>query len=414
MTRVAIALALVAASAASAHAHARPAALTAAHQRADGSLVLGATWGLAFRDAGEWSLGCAGAFAVDADEEDAELTLDGSGTIVLGTFDGLFESSDGCTFAQPEGPLAESWVVDVATDSEGGVYAAATRVAAPDQLFHRTVDGPWLPVGDPLDALVAQLFIDGPTLWRVLFLPRSADGPPQVFLERSADGVAFDRFELALEGTEYSATILAAREGEVHLVVRHFDGETEPERVLRFDEATESFEQVHAAAQLETGAWTTDGLWVISRLEGLDLGADGRTFERVHDVAGRCLAVVDGALAACLDPARDPALLAHVTPDAVTPLTQLADFDSLHECPAESDAALVCPAFREALAEDVQVPVDGVPPPGAPMSGGGCACALRTQERAPLTEGAFGLVLLLVQRRRRRTKASATPISAKP
>lgn len=414
MTRCLAALALVASTASSARAHARPAALTTAHQRADGSLVLGATWGLAFRDAGEWSLGCAAAFAVDADEEDAQVALDGAGTIVLGTFDGLFESTDGCTFSQPAGPLPESWVVDVVTDPEGGVYAAATRVAAPDQLFHRTVDGPWESVGDPLDALVAQLLMDGSTLWRVLFLPRSAEGPPQVFLERSDDGVAFDRYEVALEGTEYSATLLAARDGEVHLVVRHFDGEAEPERVLRFDVTTETFEQVHAAAQLEVGAWTDDGLWVISRLEGLDLSPDGRTFERAHDVAGRCLVTIDGSLAACLDPARDPALLAHVTREAVAPIVHLADFDSLRACPAESDAALVCPAFREALAEDVEVPVDGVPPPGTSTGGGGCACAISTRERAPLTEGAFGLVLLLAQRRRRRTKASAAPMSAKP
>lgn len=410
--RLALALALLASTATGVQAHTRPAALTGAHQRADGSLVLGATWGLAYRDAGDWTLGCAAAFEVDANVEDAQVALDGDGTIVLGTFGGLFESADGCTFTQPEGLLATGWVVDVVADDEGGVWAARTQVAGADQLYHRGQGGPWRPVGEPLDRLVAQLHFSGGSLWRVSFVPLTATSERQVFLERTTDGVSFEVWELPLQGTEYSATLLADREGEVHVVLRNFDGEMEPERLMRFDTAAETFELVHRAAQLEDGVWTDDGLWVISRLGGLDRSPDGRAFESAHDVAGRCLTTIDGALAACLDPARDGALLAFVTPEAITPIVGLGAFDALRECPPASEAAAICPAFREALAEDVEVAVDGVPPPGAPSSG--CACALPTQKRAPFTGGALMLVWLVAQRRRRRANASAAPISAKP
>lgn len=411
MTRVAAVL-LVVGVASVAHGHARPAAFTTAHQRADGSLVLGATWGLAFRDGEQWSLGCAAAFGVDANTEDAQVALDGSGVIVLGTFDGLYESADGCTFTRPDGLLADGWVVDVTPDGSGGVYAALTQVSGADQLYHRGLGEPWEAVGEPLDALVGQLHGTGTELWRVLFRPRSAGGEPRVFLERSGDGRVFERWELPLEGTEYGATILAIRDGVVHLTVRHFDGEAVPERLLRFEVATESFELVHRAPQLEAGAWTADGLWTISRLGGLHLAVDGRAFETVHDVAGRCLVTIDGVLTACTDPARDGMALATVTAESLTPLVTLDAFGSLRDCPAESDAALVCPDFREALAEDVRVPVDGVPPPGTPT--GGCGCALHTRERAPRMGGALALAWLFLQRRRRRTKARAAPMSAKP
>lgn len=411
MIRSLAALALVAASAGDAYAHTRPAALTGAHQRADGSLVVGATWGLAYRDAGEWSLGCAAAFAVDADVEDAKLALDGDGTIVLGTFDGLYESDDGCTFTQPEGPLADGWVVDVVADGSGGVWAALTNVFEADQLYHRDAGGEWRAIGEPLDALVSQLHVHEAELWRVTFLPLAADRPRQVFLERSVDGgLAWRRWEVALEGSEWSATVLAVRGGEVHLVVRHFDGEAVPERVLRFDLAAERFVEVHRAPVVEAGRWTAEGLWLLGRLGGLDLSADGTTFERMHEVGGRCLTLIDGSLAACLDPASDGAALGFISRASVDPIVRLADLDGLRECPAGSDAASVCPAFREALAEDVQVPVDGVPPPGTPS---GCGCAL-TRERAPVAEGAFVVGLLALQRRRRRKNARAAPTSAKP
>jgi len=393
-----------------AHAHVRPAAFTTVAQRGDGSLVAGATWGLAFRDGGEWSLGCAAAFGVDANVEDAQVAVDGAGTLVLGTFDGLYESTDGCTFSQPAGPLAEGWVVDVAPDGSGGVYAALTRVSGSDQLYHRSAGEAWVPVGEPLDALVGELHGEGPRLWRVLFRPRSAAGPPRVYLERG-DGRSFERWELPLEGTEYGATILAARAGEAHLAVRHFDGETVPERLLRFDAMSGLFEEVHRMPQLEAGAWTGDGLWVIGRLGGLELAPDGRAFGAVHEVAGRCLARVDGVLMACTDPARDGVALAEVSVEALIPIVRLEALDSLRSCPAESDAAVVCPSYREPLAEDVKVPVDGVPPPGWPDSG--CGCTVPTRERAPRTEGALALAWLALQRRRRK-KARAAPIRAKP
>ncbi len=413
MRRLGAAL-LVWGAASVAQGHVRPAALTAASQRADGSLVLGATWGLAFRDGGEWSLGCAAAFAVDADMEDAQVALDGAGTIVLGTRGGLYESSDGCTFTQPEGPLADGWVIDVVPDGSGGVYAALSRVFGQDQLYHRGRGEPWVALGDPLDTLLlAQLHASGRDLWRLVARPLTADAPRRLFLERSTDGLAFERWEIALEGTEVGATILAARGGEAHLALRHLDGDTVPQRLLRFDVASATFELVHRAPLLDAGAWTDEGLWVIGRLGGLDLSVDGRSFEPVHDVAGRCLATIDGALAACLDPERDGMALAWVTREELTPIVRLEAFDSLRECPPESEGALICPDFREALAEDVGVPVDGVPPPGAPT--GGCGCTLLTRERAPRMEGALALVWLWSQRRRRRPKkARAAPTRAKP
>ena len=395
---------------ASGAAHARPAALTGVHARAGGDLVAGATWGLVFRDDGAWSLGCAAAYGVDANVQDASLALDGAGVMVLGTYDGLFESRDGCTFDRGPAPLDEGWTVAVATATDGSVLAALSSVSQADQLYRRAVGGPWAPHGGPLERLVSDLVFDGETLWMTTFRPRTAAGPPAVFLERSDDGgLTFEAWELPVVDSEYGAHLLAARDGEVHLAVRHFEGEAVPERLLRF--ADDAFTQVHAMVQMEAGLWTEDGLWVIARAGGLDLAPDGVAFARIHDVAGRCLAAIDGELLACTDPARDGMALGAVTTDSVEPWLQLAELSALRACPAASEAAATCPMFREALAEDVQVPVDGVPPPGTALPDEG-GCAVGGAEGAPGFGGA--LALAWVAQRRRRRKKSARPTKPAP
>ena len=396
-----------------AEAHARPAALTSVHRRPGGDLVATATWGLAFRDGGQWSLGCAAAYGVDADIEDALLVVDEEGTLVLGTFDGLFESPDGCFFTRAPGSLGEEWVVGLTVDPEGVVYAGLTRLGADDQLYRRDAGGLWEATGEPLEPLLGDLHAEAADdLWLTSFYPRTAEGPPRVFLERSRDGGATrTRWELPLLESEYGATILASRRGVVHLAVRHFDGELQPERLLRFDGEREVFESVHTMVQMEQGLWTDRGLSVIGRAGGVDRSVDGRTFARVYEVAGRCLVELEGQLVACTDPARDGMALGALS-EAVEPRLQLAQLSALRACSPSSRSGAECPAFREALAEDVQVAVDGVPPPGtAAASDGGCAVS--ATERAPGAEGALAVAWLIAQRRRRR-KTSARPMRPAP
>lgn len=419
----------------------------------DQHLVAQATWGLATsRDGGaSWQWTCAAAYDVDPRMEDPRVRFDAAGTLLLATFNGLHASDDGCEFREggPTEPAFAGWPLAVDLAPDGSLYVTTTVSFAPDELWRRDADGTWAVIAsvgteqDLIDTLLvapsegSRVYLGGGSV-------RLEDRSRRLAVEVSDDGGrTFRRTPIERLGEEYSVHLLAADPADpdtVWGVVRHFDGEDLPERVIRSTDGGASFSQRLALAQVRSILVRGDEVWVGGALGGLHRSRDrGETFELLSEARVRCLSEVGERVMICGDPTGEEtvppfALAAWDEGAGLEPVLALSEVVQMRACPRCSHVGITCPAWLPDIVLDLELDPEEagfegmLPDPDAgtggprdaglpfecggppPPASDGCGCAGSGGRNATSPAGA-GLVLLSLGwvQRRRRKKTSAAP-----
>lgn len=388
-----------------------------------------ATWGMAIsHDAGgSWSWLCAAIVGVDARMEDPTLRATEDGALLAGTFGGLRRSTDGgCSWQAPGPALANLYIVDLAVGEGGVVHAVAARPGEPDELWVSMDHGVrWELLEDAFGGVLVNSLLAVPgdpmRIYAGGQLPPSPEGDPRrAFALRSDDGGAsFSAFELALEEGERALTIWAIDPSNPDVLygqILHFNGADAPERVVRSEDAGETWETVLRLPFLGGLVARADGSVLVgSRLGGLHRAEDGRSFVALdEEVAVSCLFDGGDRMWLCADQSMSGYAFASSDDGLVfTSRARLSDIDTLETCPECSAGAVVCPAWKPDVIYDLRLDAalpEGFDPDGgtgAPRDGGigeGCGpdggvetppdgCACRAGRPAPTPRSASWLWL---------------------
>lgn len=373
--------------ASTAFAHGRPPSVQQLHfDPANPDRIIGeATWGMVFSDDGgeTWSWICAAAYGVDARMEDPNVAFGPDGEILVGTFNGVFSSDDGCDW-EDQPAFRDSWVVAIATAGERA-FAVETRVFEGDRLWR--YDDVWTPLGDPLEELVIETMQVAPSDADVLYLgglrPRTAEQDRGAFVVRSFDGgETLERFEIPVRNEEFSAHVLGVDPIDperVWAVVVTFDGEMADERLLLSTNGGRDWTTRHTLPQVGGFAFAPSGrLWVGSKLGGLWASDDGgRGWTKVDDVAVRCLAQRGDELWVCADQSMDGFAMAIIRESSAAepdlePILDLRELTEIRSCERCTDVGIICPAWLPDVAFDLGLDYAavGIDPPMLNPDGG--------------------------------------------
>jgi hypothetical protein len=406
-------------SAPSAWAHGRfPAAGQVAVDPGDPARIwVRSTYGiLVSTDAGvSWAWMCPEAVGFNADREDPALVLTADGSAVVGTFEALTVSHDGCDFVPVGGELGERFFVDVqpeanpasvVTLSSNGIGADTFEV----NLWSSDNNGTsWAHLGasPPADFLALTLGVAPSDPTRLYLSGRDGMmGAYTASVQRSDDrGASWMRIELpdatSPDGAivSYLGAVDAQNADKLYVGVVSTDADGVVTRfvILASDDGGQAWQNVYERPHALSGmALSPDGASVAigSDADGLWIApASTLMFTKVSDLHVRCLTWVESGLYACADEFKVDSPCGPV------------------DCPVETSAGRECPARwpseqAELGAEDCATPASS----GSTGSAGGttiesCDCRLpyrdTRERRRPLAWLAWvlGLGLLLVRRK---------------
>ncbi|MEM9075114.1 MAG: hypothetical protein AAGE52_41840 [Myxococcota bacterium] len=373
---------------ATAYAHGRPAAFQAlAFDPGDPNhIVAQSTWGMAFSTDGgaSWTWTCAAAYGVDARTEDPSVAF-ADGALVLGSFGGILESTDGtgCSWSEVPGPIQDAFGIDVEPDGQGGLLLIGTDGFAPDRLWRRE-GGDWAPHSEEIENVLLERLRVAPSNPAVVYvtgaLPRRAEQERALFSFRSSDGGrTFSRAEVSLRGEEYAilAAAIAPDDPDVFwTLVLNFDGETAPERILRSTDGGRSFQTRFALPQVGGVVVRGDGQVVFagSKLGGLWRSDNaGVSWRKIQDVAVRCLVEHNDELWICTDQSLDGVALVRTREgETLEPIVSLPEIVTLQPCPRCSEVGITCPAWTPDVSFDLGWDLEalGLDPPELEPDGG--------------------------------------------
>lgn len=393
------------------------------------------TYGIVTTDdgGGEWRWICPQSVGFDGDKEDPPLGFMGDGTALVGTFDGLSISHDGCDFAfDPllEGRFAIDLVVEPSLTS--AVALSSNGVAADTfevKLFDTSDSGQtWTEIGaaPPTDFLGLTLGVAPTDPQRIYLTGR--DGTAGVYsgvIMRSDDrGETWAR--LPVPGTDVGAALpymgavdpndadrvyLGIIEEEMAEIVSFEllfsdDGGTSWVSIFERQEAVSGFALSPDGAKVAVGGLQAR-LWIASTAD--------HAFSKVNEIHVRCLTWDPSGLYACADPFIDGYNLAR-SDDGGQTFTALSELSSPCGPPACGEGTSVgqeCPARwpeerQELNAEDCEAGSGGGGAGGADAgagpggSDGGCGCTLAGGKQGRPSWLATLMMLSLAALRRRR------------
>lgn len=361
-------------------------------------IVARATWGLvASEDGGEtWYWICAAAYGVDAELEDPAILPTRDGSILVGSFGGLWRSRrDRCEWSQPDPDLVDVYVIDLdARAAEPDtIYAIETNGAGPDQL-HVSFDAgaSFDPLGPPIEEVLVERVRVAPSDSMRVYLsgaqPVSMDNPTRrAFFFRSEDGgQGFTAIEVPLLEEERNVHLLAVDPtdpGRVLVRMTRRTTDVRTERVLLTEDGGESFDTVLEAQRISGAAFSADGgtAWVSAGLNdepaadpaiGLFRSEDGgRSFAAQSSLDLTCVARLGDEPWVCANELREGYSLAR-SPDggaSLEPMLEFSQITSLPTCDECSEVAVVCPTWYPDLASDLMLDAGTAGLPDASMTG---------------------------------------------
>jgi MYXO-CTERM domain-containing protein len=385
---------------------------------------------------GLWSWVCPEAIGFDADREDPPLVVATGGSVVVGTFNGLVVSHDGCDYGAVGGELEGRYFVDVQPEADPSELIALSSNGLAGGTFEVNLwssadsGSSWTHLGmaPPADFLALSLATAPSDPARLYLSGRDgSSGAYEAVVQMSADrGASWTRIALP-EGMSSTGKITAylggVQPGDPDRIYVGVAETNEDNEIIRFvvlfsENAGQDWQNIYERAYAVTGfALSPDGdtVAVGSEQDGLFTApVSTHAFEKISELHIRCLAWNASGIYACVDEFKDGYTLGLSKDEGATfdELMNLSSPCGPPACALASSVGKECPARWPSEQAELGAEDCGAGPSSSSAaattggSGEGCACAVPAPEDRPLGEAALASLLLglgaVAFRRRRR------------
>jgi photosystem II stability/assembly factor-like uncharacterized protein len=396
------------------------------------------TYGIITTDdgGGEWRWICPDGVGFEADKEDPPVAIMGDGTALVGTFDGLSVSADGCDFTFPS-LLEGRYVIDLFPEAgyTSAVAVSSNGLAADTfevKLFDTGDNGQtWTEIGTspPNDFLALTLGLAPSDPQRLYLTGRDGTaGAYQGVLQRSEDrGETWAR--VTIPGTEgadalpYMGGVDPNDADRLYLAVIERDmGEVISFVLLFSDDGGDNWTSIFEREEQMAGfALSPDGqnVAVGGKEAGLFLAStEDHAFSKINEISVRCLTWVESGLYACADQFTDGYNVALSTDagETFSGISQMGSPCGPPVCGETTSVGETCPGRwpeekLELDAQDCDAGTGGAGTGGggatnAGDDGGGCGCHAPGSSRPARARwwSLVGLALAVSARRLRRRR----------
>lgn len=338
-------------------------------------IVLQFSYGLIVSEDGgaSWRWICGAAYGIDPSWEEPDLSITEDGSTVIGTFNTAMRAApDLCTFEEPEGPIDDTQVLDLARHPEDPdvIWALTTRGGTEPEHLQQTRDGgrSWALVGEPFRGVLLESLAVAPSdparIYVSAIVPRTASMERTGRLFRSDDGgETFAPIDIAIGESERAPRIVGVdptNAERIFVRVPRDVADREPERLLYSDDGGASFVTAHALRHMRGFAISEDGrtVWAGSGSgDGVWVARDGTlSFTQVSTLHVRCLQARGDELWLCVDQIASRFALGRSLDggETVEELLYLDDLRDFPECATCAATAVICPFWMDDLRMDFE------------------------------------------------------------